>query len=177
MHSGKDDHKVDTPQEILDVHHQGTYEAEAETCHVETSTHCEEANIYSEETGTYFSSYPEETTTRSKDAVVMVDSGTQCSTFRKHTEVQCSVQMCNKATAPDLPEYVHKGTQTHPIMNITPFRIEQIQDDDKLVNFYTGFSTFLGLLTCYHFFGASVAVLSCNPSKVIRCGYFIWKGA
>ena len=74
--------------------------------------------------------------------------------------------MCNKAT--DLPEYVHKGTQTDPIMNITPFRIEQIQDDDKLVNFYTGFSTFLELLTCYHFLGASVAVLSCNRSKVIK---------
>ena len=98
----------------------------------------------------------------------MVDSGTQCSTFRKHTEVQCSVQMCNKATAPHFPEHVHKGTHTDPVMNITPSRIEQIQDNDKLVKFYTGFSTFLGLLTCYHLFGASVAVLLCNPSKVIK---------
>ena len=181
---GKDDHN---PQEILDACHQNVSCHEAgEICDAETSTHYDEAISYSEETdtcveeigtyveetGTYVEetvTHPEETSTScNSNAINMVDSGTQCSTFRKHTEVQCSVQMCNKATMPDLPGYVHKGSQTAPIMSITPFRIEQIQDNDKLVNFYTGFSTYLELSTCYHFLGASVAVLSYDPSRVME---------
>ena len=50
----------------------------------------------------------------------------------------------------------------------TPFRIEQIQDDDKLVNFYTGFPSFLHLLACFQFLGPAVAVLSYDSSKVIQ---------
>ena len=138
----------------------------------ETSTyHPEETSTYTEQTSEGTSTYPEEitgTTHSNKDTVIMVDNGTQCSTFKKHSGVQCSVKMCNKATTPDLPAYVHKSSQTAPIMSITPFRIEQIQDNNKLINFYTGFSTFLELSTCYHFLGAAKAVLSYDPSRVIE---------
>ena len=51
---------------------------------------------------------------------------------------------------------------------VSPFRIEQVKDDDKLLNFYTGFPSFLHLLTCFNFLGPAAAVLSYDPSKVIE---------
>ncbi|XP_065900149.1 uncharacterized protein [Dysidea avara] len=148
-----------------------TYPEETSTYSEQTSTNPEHTSTYPEQTSTNpegTSAYPEEitgTTPSNEDTVIMVDSGTQYSTF---SGVQCSVKMCNKATTPDLPAYVHKSSQTVPIMSITPFRIEQIQDNNKLINFYTGFSTFLELSTCYHFLGAAKAVLSYDPSRVIE---------
>ena len=49
-------------------------------------------------------------------------------------------------------------TMTEPDCSI-PFRIEQIQNDDDAVRFYTGFPTFKILMTCFIFLGGSVSKL------------------
>ena len=46
--------------------------------------------------------------------------------------------------------------------------IEQIKDNDKLVNFYTGFPSFLHLLACFEFLGPAVAMLSYDPTRCIE---------
>ena len=43
---------------------------------------------------------------------------------------------------------------------VTPFSIEQINDDDKMIRFYTGFPSFLLLMICFKFLGAAVSNLS-----------------
>ena len=47
---------------------------------------------------------------------------------------------------------------TEPDCSI-PFRIEQIQNDDDAVRFYTGFPTFKILMACFVFLGESVSKL------------------
>ena len=42
----------------------------------------------------------------------------------------------------------------------TPLRIEQIQDDQKCLHFYTGFSSFQMLMVCFNFLGPAVSKLS-----------------
>ena len=91
-----------------------------------------------------------------------VDVGTQFGKVRSHTTVQCSVKMDEKNTTHDIT-YNHKSTQSE--VGVPPFRLEQIQDDDKFISFYSGFPSFLHLLACYQFLGAAVATLSYGPSK------------
>ena len=70
--------------------------------------------------------------------------------------------MDEKSTTHDIT-YNHKSTQSE--VGVPPFRLEQIQDDDKFISFYSGFPSFLHLLACYQFLGAAVATLSYDPSK------------
>ena len=42
----------------------------------------------------------------------------------------------------------------------TPLRIEQIQDNQKCVQFYTGFVSFQMLMVCFNFLGSAVSELS-----------------
>ena len=68
------------------------------------------------------------------------DVGIQLSLHFNHKETQttCYVQ--------------HRGTITDDSeADATPFRLEQIKDDDQAVKFYTGFPTFLHLMTCFNF--------------------------
>ena len=46
--------------------------------------------------------------------------------------------------------------------------LNRLKDNDKLVNFYTGFPSFLHLLTCFHFLGSAVAVLCYDPDKSVE---------
>ena len=46
--------------------------------------------------------------------------------------------------------------------------IKQIKDNDKLVNFYTGFPSFLHLLACFEFLGPAVAILPYDPTRCIE---------
>ena len=43
---------------------------------------------------------------------------------------------------------------------VTPFSIEQIKDDDKMIRFYTGFPSFHLLMICFKFLGSAVSSLS-----------------
>ena len=43
---------------------------------------------------------------------------------------------------------------------VSPFSIEQIKDDDKMIRFYTGFPSFQLLMICFKFLGAAVSNLS-----------------
>ena len=43
---------------------------------------------------------------------------------------------------------------------VTPFSIEQIKGDNKMIRFYTGFPSFLLLMICFKFLGAAVSNLS-----------------
>ena len=94
-----------------------------------------------------------------------------CEVVKAHTEVQCSVDIVSKLTQTDTAT-VHQIIQTDDLDEdgeVTPFRIEQIvKDNNKLVNFYTGFSLFLYLLTCFHFLGPAVATLCYNPDKSVE---------
>ena len=51
---------------------------------------------------------------------------------------------------------------------VKSIRLEQIKDNDKEVNFYTGFLSFLHLLTCYHFLGPAITALSYDPDKSVE---------
>ena len=93
---------------------------------------------------------------------------TQCGRVKSHMAVQCSVETEHKGIQLDI-SYSHQCTKTDKITDeVSPFGIEQIQDNDKLINFYTGFPTILHLITCFQFLGPAVAVLSYDPSKIIQ---------
>ena len=99
-----------------------------------------------------------------------VDASTHCEVLKAHTEVQCSVDIVSKLTQTDTTT-VHQIIQTDDLDEdgeVTPFRIEQIKDNNKLVNFYTGFPSFLHLLTCFHFLGPAVATLCYDPDKSVE---------
>ena len=99
------------------------------------------------------------------------DASTQCEGATPQITVQPIVEMKSEAIQIDRPDIIHKVVQTDELEEeneVTPFRIEQIKDSDKLVNFYTGFSSFLHLLACFEFLGTAVAVLSYDPSKCIE---------
>ena len=53
-------------------------------------------------------------------------------------------------------------------MGLSPFRIEQIKDDDQAIKFYTGFPTFLHLVTCFNFLRPAVVSLCYNDLKSDR---------
>ena len=75
--------------------------------------------------------------------------------------------MVDKPTQTDATS-VHQIIQTDEVdedIEVTPFRVEQIKDNDKLVSFYTGFPSFLHLITCFHFPGPTVTVLSYDADR------------
>ena len=103
------------------------------------------------------------------NGVLTVDVATQCVKVLSHTAVQCSAQLDCKATQTDAATFKNVEVQTDEMNEyVTPFRIEQVKSDDKLLNFYTGFPSFLCLLTCFNFLGPAATVLSYDPSKIIE---------
>jgi len=100
-----------------------------------------------------------------------VDSSTQCEIVKAHTVVQCSVEVVSKQTQTDtasVHQIIQTDEQDDEDSEVTPFRIEQIKDNDKLVNFYTGFPSFLHLLICFRFLGPAVTALSYDPDKTVE---------
>lgn len=91
--------------------------------------------------------------------------------FKVDSSIQCSVDVVSEPTQTDTAA-VHQIIQTDELdeddSKVTPFRIEQIKDNDTLVNFYTGFPSYLHLLTCFHFLGPAVTALSYDPNKNVE---------
>jgi len=85
--------------------------------------------------------------------------------------IQPIVEMKSKGIQIDGLNIIHEVVQTDKLEkenDVTPFRSEQIKDSGRLVNFYTGFSSFLHLLVCFEFLGPVVGILFYNPSKCIE---------
>lgn len=49
--------------------------------------------------------------------------------------------------------------------DIPPFSVEQIEDDDQAIKFYTGFVTFAHMMACFHFQGPAVTNLCYGTKK------------
>ena len=59
----------------------------------------------------------------------------------------------------------HVGTMTDGEVDIPPFSIEQIKDDDQAIKFYTGFLIFAHLMACFNFLGPAVTNLCYGQKK------------
>ena len=59
----------------------------------------------------------------------------------------------------------HVGTMTDGEVDVPPFSIEQIKDDDQAIKFYTGFLTFAHLMACFNFLGPAVTNLCYGQKK------------
>ena len=57
----------------------------------------------------------------------------------------------------------HVGTMTDGEVDIPPFSVEQIKDDDQAIKFYTGFYTFAA--ACFYFLGPAVTNLCYGQKK------------
>ena len=57
-------------------------------------------------------------------------------------------------------EYSEDDDTEDSSFKMTPFTIESIQHDDKAVLFYTGFSSYAYLITCFNFLGPAVTTLN-----------------
>ena len=61
-------------------------------------------------------------------------------------------------------------TEEDNVENTTPFRIEQIKDDSKMVKFYTGFPSFQLLMVCFQFLGSAASNLSYGDHTKVAKG-------
>lgn len=59
----------------------------------------------------------------------------------------------------------HVGTMTDGEVEVPPFCVEKIKDDDQAIKFYTGFVTFVHLMACFHFLGPAVTNLCYSTKK------------
>ena len=59
----------------------------------------------------------------------------------------------------------HVGTITDGEVEMPPFSVEQIKDDDETIKFYTGFVTFAHLMACFHFLGPAATNLCYGARK------------
>lgn len=105
------------------------------------------------------------------------DVGTQTTrTVADDVQTQTVRQMCHVGTQQSLHSD-HKDTQTECYVQhcgtiteiceteVTPFRLEQIKDDDQAIKFFTGFPTFLHLMTCFNFLGPAAFNLCYGAMK------------
>ena len=118
----------------------------------------------------YVDSFKADASTQYLDSF-KADASTQyVDSFKADTSTQCSVEFVSKPTQTDTAA-VYQIIQTDKLdedSEVPPFRLEQIKDSDKEVNFYTGFPSFSHLLTCYHFLGPAVTALSYDPDKSVE---------
>ena len=98
--------------------------------------------------------------------VTVADGTTQTVTY---TTSDVSIQH-----SPDLEDHFtqtyvsvnHTGTMTEiDVMDSSPFRIQQIKDDNEAIKFYTGFISFSYFMACFNFLGSAVTTLCYNNSK------------
>ena len=59
----------------------------------------------------------------------------------------------------------HVGTMTDGEVEMPPFSVEQIKDDDEAIKFYVGFVTFAHLMACFHFLGPAATNLCYGARK------------
>ena len=105
-----------------------------------------------------------------QDAVVMLDSTVQTCTMVKDAEVQAVVTTEEASTDinPGLLNIARHVSTTTDDLNVpaTQFSIESVKHDDKAILFYTGFPSYILLLTCFNFLGPAAMVL-CYDKKSI----------
>ena len=104
------------------------------------------------------------------------DIGTQMTCTVDDAQTQTVRQVCDEGIQLSL-HFDHKETQTTCYVqhretitddseaDARPFRLEQIKDDDQAVKFYTGFPTFLHLMTCFNFLGPAAFNLCYSATK------------
>ena len=102
-----------------------------------------------------------------QNAAVMLDSDVQtCAVVREDAEIQATVTTAEASTDinPGLLNVVkHVSTSTDDLnAPQAPFNIESIKHDDKAILFYTGFPSYILLLTCFNFLDPAAAVLCYN---------------
>ena len=73
------------------------------------------------------------------------------------------IETSDVSTQTERPHVMHSDASTmteEDGSQIIPLRIEQIQDNQKCLQFYTGFVSFQMLMVCFNFLGAAVSELS-----------------
>ena len=73
--------------------------------------------------------------------------------------ISCSTQTTFNFSHIDYDKNIFCDACTMTEPDSTPFRIEQIQNDDDAIRFYTGFPIFKILMACFVFLGESVSKL------------------
>lgn len=175
---------ADQPTTVMDaVCYDNTEESEIiSVCKVNSATQCDDSkesiqcenNFKVDASTQYVESFKADASTQYLDSFkadastqyldsFKADASTQC-------EVQCIVELISETTQTDTAA-IHQIIQTDELdedSEVTPFKIEQIEDNDKLVNFYIGFPSFLHHLTCFHFLGSAVTALSYDADKNVQ---------
>ena len=106
-----------------------------------------------------------------QNAAVMLDSVAQtCTLLKEDAEVQAVVTTEEASTDinPGLLNIARHVATTTEDLNApaTRFSIESIQHDDKAILFYTGFPSYILLLTCFNFLGPAAMVLCYDKKSV-----------
>ena len=103
-----------------------------------------------------------------QNAAVMLDSVAQtCTLLKEDAEVQAVVEASTDINPGLLNIARHVATTTEDLnAPATQFSIESIQHDDKAILFYTGFPSYILLLTCLNFFGLAAMVLCYDKKSV-----------
>ena len=106
-----------------------------------------------------------------QNAAVMLDSVAQtCTLLKEDAEVQAVVTTEEASTDinPGLLNIARHVATTTEDLNApaAQFSIESIQHDDKAILFYTGFPSYILLLTCFNFLGPAAMVLCYDKKSV-----------
>ena len=108
----------------------------------------------------------------------MLDSDVQtCTVVREDAEIQATVTTEEASTDinPGLLNIAkHVSTSTDDLnAPQAPFNIESVKHDDKPIPFYSGFQSYVLLLTCFNFLGPAAAVL-CYDKKALIQRLVLW---
>ena len=130
------------------------------TCDVATTTD----PLYTETVSTNTDLLGEDVGTQTPRSV-FDDAQTQTISHVCHVGVQLSLQSDHKETQ-TVCYTQHSGTITdNSETDASPFLLEQIQDDNQAIKFYTGFPTFSHLIACFNFLGPAVFNLCYGTPK------------
>ena len=109
-----------------------------------------------------------------KPAIVSAGYNTEIRTYCDVGTNTARVVTSEASTQTELPTVscVDANTMTEEdnVENTTPFRIEQIKDDSKMVKFYTGFPSFQLLMVCFQFLGSAASNLSYGDQTKVAKG-------
>ena len=153
---------IDTFKADASTQYVDTFKADASTQYIDT--------FKADASTQYIDTFKADASTQYIDTFE-ADASTHSEAVKAHMEAQPNAPIVNKPPQQTNTTTVHKAVQTDDLDEdgeVTPFRIEQIKNNDKLVNFYTGFPSFSHLLTCFHFLGPAVAILCYDPDKSVE---------
>ena len=170
LQSGSNTEETETVlQEIIS---QSPYEVDENDNLLDMSVdHQSDEGLCDNSIGSAITSSKEQKDVGIQNAVVMLDSAVQtCTKVKEDAEVQAVVTTEEASTDinPGLLNIARHVSTTTDDLNVpaTQFSVESVKHDDKAILFYTGFPSYILLLTCFNFLGPAAMVL-CYDKKSI----------